>query len=119
MNKLKIYIYNKCSTCRKATKYLEANDIPFEAIAIRECPPTKEELKVMLSHYDDNLRKLFNTSGQDYRNGNYKEKLPSMSQAEALAELAKNGNLIKRPFLIGNGAGRVGFKEDEWETLLK
>jgi arsenate reductase len=117
MSDTKIYIYNKCSTCRKATQFLEANNIAFNPIAIREQPPTLKELQFMLSQYEGNIRKLFNTSGQDYRNGNYKEKLTTMKDSEALAELAANGNLIKRPFLICKDMGRVGFKEVEWQQV--
>jgi len=117
MPKLKMYLYSKCSTCRKATKYLESKQIMFDVIAIREQPPTLKELEFMLAQYDGEIRKLFNTSGQDYRNGDYKNRLPAMSIEEALKELSLNGNLIKRPFLISNQLGQVGFKEIEWEKL--
>ena len=115
---LKIYEYKGCGTCRKALKWLEAKGIEFERIAIRETPPTKAELKRMLKAYEDNLRALFNTSGGDYRAMNMKEKLPSLSNVEAIDLLAGNGNLVKRPFVMMKDGGVVGFNEAEWETFF-
>ncbi len=115
---MKIYTYSKCSTCRKATKWLKEQNLTFEEIPIRETPPSVNELKQMLDHIGD-LKKLFNTSGQDYRALGMKDKLPSMSTEEALELLASSGNLIKRPFLITADKGITGFKEDVWAALLK
>ena len=115
---MKIYTYTKCSTCRKATKWLKEQNLAFEEIPIRETPPSVDELRQMLDHIGD-LQKLFNTSGQDYRALGMKDKLPSMGTEEALELLASNGNLIKRPFLIDVDKGTTGFKESVWETLLK
>jgi arsenate reductase len=116
--RMKIYNYSKCSTCRKATKWLKEQDIAFEEIPIRETPPGVDELRNMFDYVGD-LKKLFNTSGQDYRALGMKDKLPSMSPEEAFEVLASNGNLIKRPFLIDKDKGITGFKEEVWETLLK
>ncbi len=77
---------------------MESKGVEFDVIAIREHPPTVDELAFMLSKYDGAIRKLFNTSAVDYREGDYKTKLPTMSVDEALSELSHNGNLIKRPF---------------------
>ncbi|MDF7808866.1 arsenate reductase family protein [Pontiellaceae bacterium B12219] len=115
---MKIYTYSKCSTCRKGTKWLKEQNIAFEEIPIRETPPSMDELRQMLGYIGD-LKKLFNTSGQDYRALGMKDKLPTMSTDEALELLASNGNLIKRPFLIDTDKGTTGFKEDVWEDLLK
>ncbi|WP_372797573.1 arsenate reductase family protein [Pontiella sp.] len=115
---MKIYTYTKCSTCRKATKWLNEQSIDFEEIPIRETPPSVDELRQMLDHVGD-LKKLFNTSGQDYRALGMKDKLPSMSTDEALLLLASNGNLIKRPFLLDADKGTTGFKEEVWAALLK
>lgn len=115
---MKVYTYSKCGTCRKAVKWLSEKGIEFDEIPIREKPPTKAELKVMLKAYDGELRRLFNTSGQDYRALGLKDKLPGMSESEAITLLAGNGNLIKRPFLLGEGVGLVGFKEVDWEEVL-
>jgi arsenate reductase (glutaredoxin) len=115
---MKLFTYNKCSTCRKATKWLNEHHIAFEELPIRETPPSVGELRQMLDHTGD-LKKLFNTSGQDYRALGMKDKLPAMSTEEALELLASNGNLIKRPFLLDSDKGITGFKEDTWLALLK
>ena len=105
-----IYTLKTCDTCRKATKWLKENNIPFREIPIRETPPSKEDLLRALADLNGDVRKLFNTSGQDYRSLNLKEKLPTLSEDEAIALLASNGNLIKRPFLISENSTQVGFK---------
>ena len=90
----------------------------YELIPIREQPPTKTELKTMLANNNGNIRKLFNTSGGDYKALNLKEKLPGMSDSKAIDLMSKNGNLIKRPFCIKGKAGLVGFNEADWEDFL-
>lgn len=115
---MKLYEYKGCDTCRRAKKYLEARGLAFDAIPIREHPPTNAELKRMLAIYDGDLRRLFNTSGGDYKAMKLAERLPKLTADEALALLAANGNLVKRPFLLTDKSGLVGFKEAEWESLL-
>jgi len=115
---LKIYTYAKCGTCRKAIAWLEENAVAYRNAPIRERPPSKAELRKMLTAYDGNIRKLFNSSGQDYKALNMKERLPDMSEEQALALLAGNGNLIKRPFAIGDGVALVGFDEDAWRGQI-
>ena len=116
---MKLYQYPKCSTCRKANKLLKLEDIDFESIDITEKPPSKAELKVMLASYAGDIRKLFNTSGVQYRELNMKEKLPTMSTLQAIDLLAANGKLIKRPFLLNDQKrGIVGFKQDAWKQFL-
>lgn len=105
-----IYTLKTCDTCRKATKWLRENEIEFTEIPIRETPPSEAELRRALSDIGGDIRKLFNTSGQDYRALNLKVKLPSLSEDEAIALLASNGNLIKRPFLVDEHRTLVGFK---------
>lgn len=114
---IRYYAYQKCSTCRNAKKWLEQNKIDFEEIAIRDQPPTIDELKEMLQA-KGRLKALFNTSGMDYRALGLKDKLPTMSDDEALELLSSNGMLVKRPFVIGNGTHLVGFKEAEWQESL-
>ena len=114
---LRIFAYAKCDTCRKALKFLAERKIAHEVIAIREQPPTVKDLRAMLGHVGE-LRRLFNTSGQDYQAMNMKERLPKMSADEALALLAGNGNLVKRPFALTAKAGVVGFKPEEWERFV-
>lgn len=111
---MKFYEYKGCDTCRKARKFLEAKGVNFTAIPIREQPPTLAELRRMLKIHGGDLRRLFNTSGEDYRRLDLKTKLPQMSEADALALLAANGNLVKRPFVLGETWGAVGFKPEDW-----
>jgi len=113
-----IYTYKNCGTCKKATKWLDAQGIRYEEKPIRETPPSVAELKRMLAYQEGDLRKLFNTAGGDYRELNMKEKLPGMSETEALDLLAARGNLVKRPFLLTDSLGLVGFKEDIWAAAL-
>ena len=115
---LKVYTYAKCDTCRKAVKFLRANDVTFVEIPIRETPPSPSELRAMLEARGGELRRLFNTSGQDYKALGLSAKLPAMSESEALDLLAKKGNLVKRPFAIGNGVRLVGFDETAWRAAL-
>ena len=114
---LRVYAYEKCDTCRKALKFLAAKKVAHEVIPIRQQPPTIAELRAMLAHVGGDLRKLFNTSGQDYRALDLKSRLPNLSEDEALALLAGNGNLIKRPFALTPKSGVVGFREVEWEQF--
>jgi arsenate reductase len=113
-----IYTYKKCSTCRNATKWLEARGLEFQERAIRETPPSEQELEVMLKARGGEMRRLFNTSSQDYRDAGLKDRLEGMSEKEAFAILRSNGNLVKRPFLIGDGVAVNGFREKEWEELM-
>lgn len=115
--KLRVYAYEKCGTCRKALKFLASKKIAHEVIQIRAQPPTVPELHAMLAHVGGDVRKLFNTSGQDYRALDLKTRLPKLTVDEALALLAANGNLVKRPFALTAKAGVVGFREEEWERL--
>ncbi|WOO42373.1 Spx/MgsR family RNA polymerase-binding regulatory protein [Rubellicoccus peritrichatus] len=116
---LKVYIYNKCSTCRNATKWLEQHDIPFETHPIRETPPSMEELEQMLAAYDGNLKRLINTSSADYRESGLKDSLPTLSTDEVFEKLRQQGNLVKRPFAINADVKLVGFKQPEWEAALQ
>ena len=116
--KVRIYEYSKCSTCRKALKFLDNSNVAYEKVPIVETPPTKAELKKMLALQGGNLKKLFNTSGEVYRTMKIGEKLASMSESEALELLASNGKLIKRPFALAGDKGLVGFNEDEWKNLI-
>ncbi|MBC8039030.1 MAG: Spx/MgsR family RNA polymerase-binding regulatory protein [Opitutaceae bacterium] len=123
MSTLTVYSYSNCDTCRRAVKWLRAHDIAFVEKPIRETPPTTAELRTMLARLGGAgaLKKLFNTSGVDYRAQKIGEKLPELSEAEALALLAGNGNLVKRPFALGAGAnvaGLVGFDETVWTAAL-
>jgi arsenate reductase len=115
----KVYAYAGCDTCRRAMKYLAARGIAHEVIAIREQPPSWAELRRMLDHLGGDLRRLFNTSGQDYRALGLGAKLQDLSTDEALGLLAGNGNLVKRPFVLTPTGGTVGFDPEEWDELAK
>jgi arsenate reductase len=115
---LKIYTLSNCDTCRKATKWLRGHGVAFEERAIRERPPTVAELRVALAAKDGAVVKLFNVAGGDYRAQKLGEKLPGMSETAALALLAGNGNLVKRPFVVGDGIALVGFDEAAWTATL-
>ena len=109
--------YAKCSTCVKAKKWLEANDIVYEDRPIVEQPPTIEELKQWVAKSGLPLKKFFNTSGLVYKSLNLKEKLPSMTDEEQYAILASVGKLVKRPIVVQDDLVLVGFKEEEWKQL--
>jgi arsenate reductase len=118
MSVLKIYTYANCDTCRRAVKWLRAHHLSFDELPIRETPPSPAELRTMLAAYGGELRRLFNTSGRDYREQKLGEKLPALSEAAALALLASNGNLVKRPFLLGRNSALIGFDETAWSGAL-
>ena len=113
-----VYVYQKCSTCRDALKWLDQKGIACEVKAIRETPPTPAELKVALTALGGHVRKLFNSSGIDYRELGMKDRLPKMNEAEVFELLSKNGNLVKRPFLIDGPKVLVGFNHAEWQEAL-
>lgn len=110
--------YPKCSTCQKAKRWLEENEVKFTDRHIVEDNPTKDELKTWLD-MGMTLKKLFNTSGMKYRELQLKDKLPTMSEDEALELLASDGMLVKRPVLVGNDFVLTGFRVKEWEEKLK
>jgi arsenate reductase len=112
---IKVYSYEKCSTCKKALSWLTARGARFEVFPIVERPPSVAELRSMLAHVGD-LKRLFNTSGELYREMKMSERLPQMQLEEALELLSRNGKLVKRPFLLGENFGLVGFKEEDWAT---
>ncbi len=121
MKKIKVYEYAKCGTCVKAKKFLEKNKVSFELIPIVDNPPTKTEIKKMLSHLKnrgEKINKLFNTSGVLYKEMKLSTKIADMSEAELIDLLAGHGKLIKRPFVLLEDDGVVGFKEEEWKDKI-
>jgi arsenate reductase (glutaredoxin) len=113
-----VYHYPQCSTCRKALKWLDDRGIAHRRVNIVEQPPSKAQLAGALDDGGLPLRALFNTSGQSYREGNFKDRLPSLSREQALTELAKDGKLIKRPFLVADDIYLAGFDEAAWKKAL-
>ena len=110
--------YPKCSTCRKAEKWLEAHKIAPEYRDIKEQNPTCEELREWVGRSGLPLKKFFNTSGLQYKALGLKDKLPEMSEEEQLRLLSTDGMLVKRPLLIGESFVAVGFREEQWKELL-
>ena len=109
--------YSKCSTCQKAKKWLETNNIEFQDRNIITETPTIQELNKWITKSGKDIKKWFNTSGLKYKELNLKEKLNTMTDEEKLELLASNGMLIKRPILISDKGVFVGFKEEEWKAL--
>jgi arsenate reductase len=115
----KVFHYPNCSTCRKALKWLDAHGVAYEAIDIVASPPNKAELQRALKAGLP-LKRLFNASGQSYRDGGWGRKIDGVSEAEALAALAADGKLIKRPFVLAGDRTLVGFDEAAYaETFAK
>ena len=110
--------YPKCSTCKKAKKWLQDHSVEFEDRHIVEENPTQEELKEWHKKSGLPLKRFFNTSGMIYRQEGLKDKLPTMSEEEQYALLATNGMLVKRPLIIGEDFVLVGFKEADWSEVL-
>lgn len=114
----KLFIqYPKCTTCKKALKYLKDHGIEIEERHIVENNPTAEELKKWLDKSGLPIKKFFNTSGVLYKEMQLKDKVGQMTEEEALALLSTNGMLVKRPLLITEDQVLVGFKEAEYEKL--
>ena len=111
--------YPKCSTCAKARKWLEEQEISFEERDIKTDNPTEAELRDWHRRSGLPLKRFFNTSGLQYKALGLKERLPEMSEDEMLKRLAADGMLVRRPLLVGNDFVLVGFKEAEWESRLK
>jgi arsenate reductase len=110
--------YPKCSTCRKAKKWLEEHDFEFESKHIVEDNPTADELREWWQISELPLKRFFNTSGMKYREMKLKDKLPDMSEDEQLDLLATDGMLVKRPILVDGDTVLVGFRVKEWEEKL-
>jgi len=115
---LTVYQYASCSTCRKALKWLAQNQLAHETVPIVTRPPSRAALASALKRSGLPLRSFFNTSGESYRNGGFKDRLPAMSEEQALEALAADGKLIKRPLLVGEDQVLVGFDEKVWSTAL-
>lgn len=115
-----LYIcYPKCTTCKRAKAWLDEHDIKYEERNIAEQNPTYDELKEWYTMSGLPLKRFFNTSGVLYKSMQLKDKLPNMSEDEHLRLLATDGMLVKRPIIVDGDTVLVGFRENEWQTLLK
>ena len=115
---MKFICYPKCSTCRKAKKWLDEHNVEYTERHIADEKPTYDELKEWHDKSELPLRKFFNTSGLLYKEMKLKDKLPSMSEDEQLRLLATDGMLVKRPILVSGDKVLVGFKEAEWGEII-
>lgn len=111
--------YPKCSTCQKAKKWLEENNIEFNSRHIVENNPSKEELKAWIALSKEPIKKFFNTNGILYREMNLKEKVAEGNEEELLDILSSNGMLVKRPLVITEDIVLIGFKEPKWAEYFK
>ena len=115
---LKVYCYTKCTTCKKALKWLDENGIDYELADIKTDHPDEKTLRKYYSMSGLPLKRFFNTSGIQYREMELSKKLPDMSEDEQFALLATDGMLVKRPLVVGDDFVLTGFKEDEWKEKL-
>ncbi|MBS7009957.1 arsenate reductase family protein [Anaerostipes sp.] len=111
--------YPKCTTCRKAKKWLDEHQISYEDRHIVEDNPKAEELKEWIAKSGYPIKRFFNTSGMKYRDLGLKDKLPQMSEEEQIELLSTDGMLVKRPLVIGDDFVLVGFKEEQWGNTIK
>ena len=113
------YEYPKCSTCKKAQKWLDDQGVSYEFRDITKQNPTVAELKEWTRLSGLPLKRFFNTSGMIYRENNLKDKLGHMTEDEQIELLATDGMLVKRPLMIGNEVVLAGFKEATWSEIIK
>jgi Spx/MgsR family transcriptional regulator len=116
---MKLYIHNKCTTCKKAVKFLCDKKMHAEIINILESPPKEHEIETMIRFYQGDYKKVCNTSGNMYREMDIKNKINAMEHAEIIKLLSSHPMLIKRPFLLTDNKGIAGFDEEKWSNLLK
>ena len=114
-----VYCYDKCSTCKKALKWLDDNGVAYKKLDIKTQHPGEKILRKLHKASGLPLKKFFNTSGILYREMNLAEKLPTMSEDEQLTLLATDGMLVKRPLLITDRAVIPGFKDNTWQEAVK
>ena len=112
---MKFFSYNKCGTCRKAKKFLDACKVSYNEIDITETPPSKSILKKAIKL--KGMKKLFNTSGEQYKKLSIKEKIGSMTGDQAVELLSSNGRLVKRPIAVDGNRITVGFDEVEYKNV--
>lgn len=117
METITVLCYQKCSTCKKALKWLDERGIQYQVRPIKEQNPTRQELKDWYQRSGLPLKRFFNTSGNLYKELGLKDRLITMSEEEQLELLATDGMLVKRPLVVADHAILTGFKEAEWECL--
>ncbi|MBQ9063210.1 MAG: arsenate reductase family protein [Eubacterium sp.] len=115
---IQVYCYERCSTCKKALKWLDENKIAHEVIDIKGNHPDAEQIENYYKKSGLPLKRFFNTSGMLYREMELSKKLPEMSEEEQIQLLATDGMLVKRPLLVADDYVLTGFKQAEWEEKL-
>ena len=115
---IQVYCYAKCTTCKKALKWLDEHHVAYQQIDIKENHPDEKTLRALHEKSGLPLRRFFNTSGLLYREMELSKKLPEMSEDQMFELLASDGMLVKRPLLIAEDQVLIGFKEDAWEKVL-
>ena len=110
--------YPRCSTCKKAQKWLDEHQLPYTVRDIKEDNPTADELREWVARSGLPLKRFFNTSGLKYKELSLKDRLPDLTEDEQYALLAADGMLVKRPILVGEDFVLVGFREKEWAQQL-
>ncbi len=117
---IKVYCYSRCTTCKKALKWLEDHGIAFGTVDIKGDHPDEKALRDYHALSGLPLKRFFNTSGIPYREMGLSAKLKDMPEDEQFRLLASDGMLVKRPLVVGEDFVLTGFKEEEWaEKLLK
>ena len=114
---IQVYCYSRCTTCKKALKWLDDNKIEYKLIDIKEDHPDEKTLRRLHKKSGLPLRRFFNTSGLIYREMELSKKLSDMSEDDMFKILASDGMIVKRPLLVSDDKVFVGFKEEEWKTL--
>lgn len=112
-----LYWYPNCSTCRKARKWLDEHGVSYELVDLVADPPGVAVLQQVLDRSGEPSKKLFNTSGQSYRNGGFKDRLPEMDDAARLEALAADGKLVKRPLFVTDERAIIGFSDARYQAF--
>ena len=115
---LTVYCYSRCTTCKKALKWLDDHGVSYTLLDIKNEHPDEDSLRKYYAMSGLPLKRFFNTSGIPYRELGLSRKLSDMTEDEQLALLATNGMLVKRPLVVGDDFVLTGFKEDEWKEKL-
>ena len=118
MAKYTFLFHPGCGTCKKARAWLDANGVDYTPRDIRTENPGADELRTIAAESGREPKRLFNTSGQKYRELGLKDRLPALADAEVFELLASDGMLVKRPLLIGKDYVLPGFKQKDWEEKL-
>ena len=115
----KVYCYERCSTCKKALKWLDEKEIPYQTIDIKGDHPDEKTLRRLHKKSGLPLKRFFNTSGMLYREMDLSKRLPEMNEDEMFKLLASDGMLVKRPLLVTDETVITGFEEDSWNAALQ